>query len=67
MFLQLTLIQQWHDLGEGVFAEQPLRLRHVGSLMAVCLPLGGLVKDPEARPRGKTAKCVWCSYVSTST
>jgi hypothetical protein len=33
---------------------QPPRLRDVGSLLTVCLPLGGLVEDPEARPRRKT-------------
>jgi hypothetical protein len=30
-------------------------LRHVGLLVAVCLPPGGLVEDPEACPRRTTA------------
>jgi len=40
--------------GGVVFAEQPPRLRRVGSLLAVCLSLGGLVEDPKACPRRKT-------------
>src|SRR5215468_2688276 len=44
---------RWDPGGSVVFAEQPPRLRRVGSQFAVCLSLGGLVEKPYACPRRK--------------
>src|SRR5215469_2638801 len=45
---------RWDPGGSVVFAEQPPRLRRVGSQYAICLSLGRLVEEPDACPRRKT-------------
>jgi hypothetical protein len=50
----ILLSQRGDPSGSVVFAEQPPRLRGVGSQFAVCLSLGGLVEEPDTCPRRKT-------------
>src|SRR5215831_6754503 len=45
---------RWDPGGSVVFAEQPPRLRRVGSQFAVCPSLGGLVEEPDACRRRET-------------